>query len=298
MTTGSVKNKKRIIQNDEEREWNVLLYFQENPNSSIPNAVRELHYSCGTIYRILKKHKMKAYKILPVQKLSLAHIQSRLDYCNLMLGRLQGDPNFFKRIIWTDESTFSTAGVFNRKNTRLWASENPGKIAEIKVQGRQSLHLWCGVLQNQIIGPIFLNENLTGRIYNDLLQNEISQRLQQANLPRNVIWQQDGAPPHNTVAVRNFLNETYDEWIGRSGTILWPANSPDLSPLDTFVWGFLKNKIYADPINNLEILRNKIREEIVNLNNNPEIIENSLRNLQRRYQLCFEHRGHHFEQFL
>jgi hypothetical protein len=37
-----------------------------------------------------------------------------------------------------------------------------------------------------------------------------------------VIWQQDGAPPHYSLRVREFLNNSFPEWIGRRGTVDCP----------------------------------------------------------------------------
>jgi hypothetical protein len=34
-----------------------------------------------------------------------------------------------------------------------------------------------------------------------------------------IIWQQDGAPPHYSLRVREFLNNSFPEWIGRRGTV-------------------------------------------------------------------------------
>ena len=53
-----------------------------------------------------------------------------------------------------------------------------------------------------------------------------------------VIFMQDGAPPHFSFFVTDVLNERFPvAWIGRNGPILWPPRSPDLSPLDFFLWG-------------------------------------------------------------
>ena len=58
---------------------------------------------------------------------------------------------------------------------------------------------------------------------------------------------QDGAPPHFSCLVTVVLNERFtDAWIGRSGPIPWPTLSPDLSPLDFFLWGYIKNIVYAE----------------------------------------------------
>jgi hypothetical protein len=45
--------------------------------------------------------------------------------------------------------------------------------------------------------------------------------------------------------VRQFLNEAFpNRWIGRGEAISWPARSPNLTPLDFFLWGFVKEKVY------------------------------------------------------
>ena len=33
-------------------------------------------------------------------------------------------------------------------------------------------------------------------------------------------------------------------WIGRSETIAWPPRSPDLTPLDFSVWGYVKDQVF------------------------------------------------------
>ena len=62
-----------------------------------------------------------------------------------------------------------------------------------------------------------------------------------------LIFQQDGAPPHFRLTVRAHLEETYgDRWIGRGGPTSWPPRSPDLTPLDFYAWGYMKNYVYEE----------------------------------------------------
>ncbi|KAJ4436150.1 hypothetical protein ANN_18780 [Periplaneta americana] len=48
----------------------------------------------------------------------------------------------------------------------------------------------------------------------------------------HLIWQQDSAPPHYGLQVRDILNGHFEEWIGRLGKFDWPPRSPDLTPCD------------------------------------------------------------------
>ena len=63
--------------------------------------------------------------------------------------------------------------------------------------------------------------------------------------------------PHYRTDVRHWLNENFeDRWIGRAGPHEWPARSPDLTPCDFFLWGYLKEQVYQTYpkcINELEL---------------------------------------------
>jgi hypothetical protein len=50
-----------------------------------------------------------------------------------------------------------------------------------------------------------------------------------------MFFQQDGAPAHNAIIVKQKLNEMFpNRWIGTYGVVPWPARSPDLTSLDFF----------------------------------------------------------------
>ncbi|KYQ59324.1 hypothetical protein ALC60_01634, partial [Trachymyrmex zeteki] len=107
----------------------------------------------------------------------------------------------------------------------------------------------------------------------------------------------DGTPPHYARLVREYLNKTFPgRWIGRRGPIEWPPRSPDLSPLDFFLWGHLKSKIYATQPTSLEGLRQRI------INESHQIIPQMLQNVRQRFEqnlyYCMEVDGQHFEQLL
>ena len=147
------------------------------------------------------------------------------------------------------------------------------------------------------MGPLFFNGALNGQRYYEFLENEIEDFLDELPLVQyqNIIWQQDGAPPHAARDGVQFLNQHYNEWIGRHGTIPWPPNSPDLTVMDTFLWGNLKNVVYQDRNENIEEIREKIVVEMNRLNQDNHILTSSLERLQRGYRRCFENNGGHIE---
>ena len=54
------------------------------------------------------------------------------------------------------------------------------------------------------------------------------------------LFQQDGDTPHCTAQTSELLKVYFDErLISRRAEIEWPASSPDLRPLDFYLWGHL-----------------------------------------------------------
>lgn len=140
---------------------------------------------------------------------------------------------------------------------------------------------------------------MTAAKYLNLLRNEINGVINNIPNQGHLIWQQDGAPWHNSRPVREFLEERFELWIGKNGPISWPANSPDLTVMDTFLWGYLKTKIYSDQHDDINVIRQRIIEEINTLNTEKSyMIVNSIRNLRRRLELCRDRNGDHFEQLI
>ena len=47
--------------------------------------------------------------------------------------------------------------------------------------------------------------------------------------------------------MRNKLNEKFpNRWIGHKGSVTWPVRSSDLTSLDYFLWGTLKDMVYKE----------------------------------------------------
>jgi len=106
-------------------------------------------------------------------------------------------------------------------------------------QTRWKLNIWAGIMGTEILGPVVLPDILTRATYIELLKNNLLEFLEEVPLlERNkIIFQQDGAGPHNARIVTNFLNNEFPgRWMDRYGPIRWPARSPDLNPLDFFIW--------------------------------------------------------------
>ena len=137
---------------------------------------------------------------------------------------------------------------------------------------------------------------MTGASYVSTLDNDFWPLVQNND---SLYFQQDGASPHYSLVACEWLNEKFPgRWIGRRGPTEWPSRSPDLSPLDFFLWGVLKDKVYSRKPKTTETLKNVIIEEIENINNDKELCEKVCRSVGHRLKKCIELEGRQVEPYL
>lgn len=252
------------------------------------------------IHRVLRRSHYRPYKLHISQALRPGDSDRRLQFCNWLNGKLQENDDFLNNIIWTDECNFSTKGLFNRNNEHYYSVRNPRQNREVRRQGHNSFNVWVGIYRNRILGPIIYEGNLNAVRYKELIEPYVLDIVDNTPLiiMRDLWWQQDGAPPHNGRNVTRFLNEQFpNQWIGNQGVVLWPARSPDLSPLDYFLWGYLKNRLFKNTPNDINILRANLLTEIRGIR--ARVIQRAVTGtLRRRLQKCIQVQGDLFEYLL
>jgi hypothetical protein len=75
-------------------------------------------------------------------------------------------------------------------------------------------------------------------------------------LHNNLIVQLDSAFAHFTHIICDYLNVNFTgRWIGKGGPIVWLPCSPDLVPLDFFLWGYVMEQTYRQRVNMLHELK-------------------------------------------
>lgn len=239
---------------------------------------------------------MHPYHIVLHQSLNQNDYDMRLDYCNWLLQMIAEDRVLLSRILWTDECTFYSDGTVNLHNMHYWSEANPHWMEEVQHQGRWSLNVWCGILGGHIIGPFVFEEHVNGNVYLNFLRNELPILLEDTPLAirRDMFFQHDGCPAHYSVAVRTFLNQTYpNKWIGRGSLFNWPARSPDLSCLDFYLWGRIKDLVFANRPTTRQDMINRIRNSISSIS--IAEVEAAVQSTHGRLIACVANDGRQFE---
>ncbi|KAJ4452265.1 hypothetical protein ANN_03783 [Periplaneta americana] len=78
--------------------------------------------------------------------------------------------------------------------------------------------------------------------------------------------------------------------------IKWPARSPDMSPLDFFLWGTVKDGVYQNILTTPDDMQQRIRQACVSIQ--PATCRAVLRSFGERLRMCINVNGHYLEHLL
>ena len=117
--------------------------------------------------------------------------------------------------------------------------------------------------------------------------------LQRLGLISKQLWmQQDGATSHTAHLPMATLRQHFPgRLISRFGDIHWPSRSPDLTPPDYFLWGYLKDRVYRNKPQTLQQLKENIRREVAVISN--ALLHCVMRSMFERAEECCRRSGEH-----
>ncbi len=99
------------------------------------------------------------------------------------------------------------------------------------------------------VGPLcFLKSTVNAAIYQEFLEHFMLPSADKLYGDADFIFQQDLAPAHTAKGTKSWFND-------HGVTVLnWPANSPDLNPIEN-LWGIVKRKMRDTRPNNADELK-------------------------------------------
>lgn len=297
---GSMVRKRRKTGTREHIALGVRAIIDENPHSSTRDIQRMHGVPKSTVGRFLKTSKFHPYHVRLTQTLEDRDYVRRLNFCRWANNQIRRDPFFFDRVLFSDEAKFDNMGGVNLHNAHYYAEQNPHWQRDHRTQRRWSINVWAAIIGDHVVGPIFYNQNLNGQLYLDILQNQLPPLLEDMPLilRRDMWFHQDGAPAHRVRLVKNFLNNRYrNRWIGIGSPVSeWPPRSPDLTPIDFFLWGVIKGKVFEQAPTTMENMRERIVDAFQSIS--VETLRNVQVSFRRRVQMCIRENGHLFEHLL
>ncbi|GFV25620.1 hypothetical protein TNCV_4017542 [Trichonephila clavipes] len=227
--------------------------------------------------------------------------QARRRFVEWAQNEIAAVPDFHKRVLFSDEAHFWLNGYVNKQNCRIWSEANPQVYVETPLHP-EKLTVWCALWAGGIIGPYFFkndeghNVTINGDRYRALITNFFIPELNNHDV-QELWFQQDGATCHTARATIDLLKDTFgDRLISRFGPVNWPPRSCDLTPLDYFLWGYVKSLVYADKPQTLDHLEDNIRRVIADIR--PQMLEKVIENWTSRLDYIRASHGSHMPEII
>lgn len=97
----------------------IVTTFEQSPATSLRQAHRDTGYSINTILKCLKAKKFHPYKFARTFEQNNPNDPvNRINYCSDIINKIERDPDFLSKILWSDESIFVINGLPNKQNYR------------------------------------------------------------------------------------------------------------------------------------------------------------------------------------
>ncbi len=189
----------------------------------------------------------------------------------------------WSKVLFSDESKLCIP--FGNQAPRVWRksgeAQNPCCLKS-SVKFPQSVMIWAA-MSSAGVGPLcFLKSTVNAAIYQEILEHFMLPSADKLYGDADFIFQQDLAPAHTAKATKSWFNN-------HGVTVLdWPANSPDLNPIEN-LWGIVKRKMRNKRPKNADELKATIKATWASIP--PQQCHKLITSMPRRIEAVIKAKG-------
>ena len=189
----------------------------------------------------------------------------------------------WSKVLFSDESKFCMS--FGNQGARVWrktGEKEMPKCLKSSVKYPQSVMVW-GAMSAAGVGPLcFIKGRVNAASYQEILEHFMLPSAEKLYGDEDFIFQHDLAPAHSA--------KTTGKWFTDHGiTVLsWPANSPDLNPIEN-LWDIVKRKLRDARPNTLDELKAAIEASWASIR--PQQCHRLIASMPRRIEAVISAKG-------
>jgi transposase len=193
----------------------------------------------------------------------------------------------WKQVVWTDETKINRLGSDGRK----WAWKRAGEgLSDRLVEGTLkfgggSLMMWGCMLWEGCGYACQIEGKMDADLYINILEQNLDSSLKYYNKNiQDILFQQDNGPKHTSKKARNWFQQQEIQ------VIPWPAQSPDLNPIE-HLWNHLKKNLeeYPKPPEGMVELWERVNREWNEIE--VGVFQNLIESMPRRIQAVVKAKG-------
>ncbi|XP_059096778.1 uncharacterized protein LOC131891263 [Tigriopus californicus] len=220
--------------------------IREDPMVSMCHLATSFEVNEGTIRRAVHDNLGTASNArTPRHLLTKKLKQKRLLKCQKLLNWIKSKPSTVKN--FSEKKIVAVDHVVNHRNN-CWLAESIEDVQRVyrTKHPAEVMVLGVGSYDGKKMHPYFFDPG--AKVGTDAYYKVLRYHMLpwiKSNYPEgDYVWQQDSAPSHNSTWCQMFFQEHMAKFWSKD---FWPPSSPDLNPLDFFVWRVMEKEINIFP---------------------------------------------------
>ena len=198
------------------------------------------------------------------------------------------------QLMVSTDPTYDNRTFASTFKMQIWITTNNRDVPRVMNTKFLATVMVFGMVSSEVhIMPPHIFEvglKVNTKVYLDVLKSVLIPWCNQVAGGRPCVWQQDSAPAHKSKETHAWLRKEYYDVVRFSH---WPPSSPDLNPLDNFIWSYVENITNMTSHNTKASLIAAIRRVFTELP--PALVEKACSQFRIRIEAVIEAKGGYIE---